>query len=383
METGNPAPPSAAATPAITGKVLVVDDSRLVRASIIKHLKGVFEYVEAGDGQTAWELIVLDPTIRVVVSDLTMPKLNGYQLLEKVRNATAERIRQLPVVIISGDEQEAAKASKLGATEFITKGVSTVELLSRLEVLIKLQHKTEHLNEARTQPVIREDASGIASRAFLDVETNKMWAFSRRHGIDFVVMCVRLDEIQGLSPEAVTIRQTIRDRIFRFIAEMLTKAIRREDCVARSGEDEFLVAAMGITPSGATKFAARLAEAVAQAKIMHAGVELRLTASFGIAAASQTRASNVEGLKRIAERRAGVAQQLGGNRVIGMIEEGEATGSFAVDELDLPPMTISEALNLIARGQGREVLPYLATLEEQIRPLNDLITQQKKKKKPA
>jgi two-component system cell cycle response regulator len=198
-----------------------------------------------------------------------------------------------------------------------------------------------------------------------------------------VVMCVRLDEIQGLSPEAVTIRQTIRDRIFRFIAEMLTKAIRREDCVARSGEDEFLVAAMGITPSGATKFAARLAEAVAQAKIMHAGVELRLTASFGIAAASQTRASNVEGLKRIAERRAGVAQQLGGNRVIGMIEEGEATGSFAVDELDLPPMTISEALNLIARGQGREVLPYLATLEEQIRPLNDLITQQKKKKKPA
>ena len=56
--------------------------------------------------------------------------------------------------------------------------------------------------------------------------------------------------------------------------------------MARSGEDEFLVAAMGITPSGATKFAARLAEAVAQAKIMHAGVELRLTASFGIAAAS-------------------------------------------------------------------------------------------------
>jgi len=64
-----------------SARVLVVDDSRLVRASIIKHLKGVFDYVETSDGEAGWEQIVLDPSIRVVVSDLSMPKLDGYQLL--------------------------------------------------------------------------------------------------------------------------------------------------------------------------------------------------------------------------------------------------------------------------------------------------------------
>ena len=379
-------PPAAAPTPTSGGaeplpRVLVIDDSRLVRASIIKHLKGVFDYVEAGDGQAGWEQIVLDPTIRVVISDLSMPRLNGYQLLEKIRNATANRIRQLPVVIISGDEEEAAKAAQFGATEFITKGVSTVELLSRIEVLLRLQSREEKLEQVRELPTITEADTQLASTAYFDLQSEKMWAFSRRHGIDFVVLAIRLDDVVGLPVQAVALRRTIRERIFSFIADMLAKAMRREDCVARSGDDEFIVAAMGISPNGAIKFAHRLAEAIAAARIHHGEAALSLTASFGIAAASQTRASKVETLRQIASRRVDIAQKMGGNRVVGMIEEGEATGSFAVDELDLPPMTLSEALNLIERGQGREVLPYLTQLESQIQPLNELILQQKARRK--
>ncbi|HEU4621503.1 MAG TPA: response regulator [Burkholderiaceae bacterium] len=354
-------------------KVLIIDDSRLVRASIIKHLKGVFDYVEAGDGQVAWETIVLDPMIRVVLSDISMPKLDGYQLLEKIRGSSLSRIRNLPVVIISGDEQEAAKAARLGATEFITKGVSTVELLSRLEVLMQLQNKSEALEEAREQPVIRHDDTGLASVAMLDVEAEKMWSFTRRHGIDLTVICVRLDEIKGLPPEAHAVRETIRGRVFAFIAEMLTKAIRREDCIARTADGEFLVAAMGISPTGAIKFATRLSQAVARARVQHAGSDLSITATFGIAAASQTRADSVADLRRIAIRRADMGQKMGGNRVVGMVEEGNASGVFTIDDQDLPRMTIAEALNLIARGRQFEVLPHLKSLAEQARPLLALI----------
>lgn len=368
----------AAARPA-TDRVLVVDDSRLVRATILKHLKGVFDYVEAADGEAAWEQIVLDPSIRVVISDLTMPKLDGYRLLEKIRQSTAPRIRRLPVVIISGDEQEAAKAAALGASEFITKGVSTVELLSRLKVLLELQNHAEQLGQARSRPIITENDSGLASRAFLDVETQKMWAFSRRHGIDFVVICVRLDSIEGLPAGAAGVRQAIGDRVFGYAAEMLSKAIRREDCVARNGDDEFLIAAMGISPRGAVKFASRLADAISQARVHHAGNELRPTASFGVAAASQSHADSVEALKQIAERRANLAQQRGGNRVVGMTEEDEAA-NVAADPLDLPPMTISEALDLIARGQDGEVVAHLRQLDDQIRPLIDLIARHRTKR---
>lgn len=358
-------------------KVLVVDDSRLVRASIIKHLRGVFEYVEETDGQSAWESIVLDPSIRVVISDLSMPKLDGYQLLEKIRSSPLQRIRDLPVVIISGDEHEAAKAARLGATEFITKGVTTVELLSRLEVLMNLQQKSAALEETRDAPVIHDGNTGLASIAMLDVESDKMWSFTRRHSIDFTVMCVRLDEIKGLPADAHAVRDTIRQRVFGFIAEMLTKAMRREDCIAQTSEGEFIVAAMGISPNGAIKFANRLLQAVNRARVQHAGNQLSITATFGIAAASQARANNVADLRRMATRRTSMGQKLGGNRVIGMLEEGQASGTFTVDDLGLPKMTIAEALNLLARGRDWDVKPHLNLLRTQLEPLLELLQHHK------
>jgi diguanylate cyclase (GGDEF)-like protein len=358
-------------------RVLVIDDSRLVRASIIKQLKGVFDYVEASDGQTGWEMIVLDPTIRVVVSDLNMPKLDGYQLLEKIRSSNVTRIAKMPVVIISGNEEQAAKAGHLGATEFITKGVSTLELLSRLDVLMRLSHTTEQLVAAHEQAA-SPDASGISTQAFLDVETEKMWAFSRRHGVDFIFLCVRLDEIKGLAPELGSVRNSIRERVFGFVAEMLAKTMRKEDCIARTGDNEYLVGTLGISPTGAIKFATRLAQAISGAKVVYAGETLGVTASFGVAAASQAQVNDLAALRAVAARRCALAQKLGGHRVVGVAEEGIAKGDDKVGgqpALGLPPMTIVEALNLIARGRQSEVLPYASALRKQVGPLIDLLEQ--------
>ena len=59
-------------------RLLIVDDSRMVRASIIKHLKGRYAYREEVNGEAAWQTLVLDPTIRAVISDLGMPVLDGF-----------------------------------------------------------------------------------------------------------------------------------------------------------------------------------------------------------------------------------------------------------------------------------------------------------------
>jgi diguanylate cyclase (GGDEF)-like protein len=357
-------------------RVLVIDDSRLVRASIIKQLKGVFDYVEAAEGQTGWEMIVLDPSIRVVVSDLNMPKLDGYQLLEKIRGSNVTRIAKMPVVIISGNEEQAAKAGHLGATEFISKGVSTVELLSRLDVLMRLSHTTEQL-VAANENVVAHEPSGVSSQAMLDVETERMWAFSRRHGVDFIFLCVRLDEIQGLAPELGSVRNSIRERVFGFVAEMLARTMRKEDCIARTGENEYMVGTLGISPLGAIKFATRLAQAISGAKVVYAGESLGVTASFGVAAASQAQVADPLALRAIAARRCALAQKLGGHRVVGVAEEGLAKGEkkAGLETLGLPPMTIVEALNLIARGRQSEVLPYAQALRKQISPLIDLLAQ--------
>ena len=88
-------------------RVLICDDSRIVRASIIKHIKNAFDIREAGDGEAGWTTLNEDDTIQVLISDLSMPKLDGFGLLARLRGCETPRLREMPVIIISGEEESA------------------------------------------------------------------------------------------------------------------------------------------------------------------------------------------------------------------------------------------------------------------------------------
>src|SRR3954453_4453734 len=90
-------------------KVLIVDDSRFVRTTFNRILSASFAVREVANGEDGWQAIESDTSIVMVVSDIDMPKLDGYGLLERVRGSADERIKKLPVIIISGNQNEAAK----------------------------------------------------------------------------------------------------------------------------------------------------------------------------------------------------------------------------------------------------------------------------------
>lgn len=121
-------------------RILIADDSRLVRAVLIKRIEGRFDFREAADGEQAWEILLEDAGIRVLISDLTMPKLDGYGLLQRVRGSELARIRELPVVVVSGSDsaEERERVRAAGANDLITKGIDAAQLLSRLDILMRL-----------------------------------------------------------------------------------------------------------------------------------------------------------------------------------------------------------------------------------------------------
>src|SRR5574343_483238 len=86
-------------------RVLIIDDSRMVRASIIRQVRGHFEVREEADGEAGWQTLLVDPTIQAVITDIGMPRLDGYGLLERMRASRLSRINTLPVVVISGDDE--------------------------------------------------------------------------------------------------------------------------------------------------------------------------------------------------------------------------------------------------------------------------------------
>ncbi|MDT8387629.1 MAG: response regulator, partial [Thiogranum sp.] len=84
--------------------LLIVDDSRLMRHTLKKMLSNDFNLVEAVDGEDGWEKLLAEPRIQAVFSDLSMPNLDGYGLLDRIRKATEAHINTLPFIVITGKE---------------------------------------------------------------------------------------------------------------------------------------------------------------------------------------------------------------------------------------------------------------------------------------
>lgn len=225
-------------------KVLIIDDSRFIRTSIARHLNGQYRYIEEEDGLAGWERITSDPDIRIVISDIRMPVLNGFELLQRIRSSSIARIKYLPVIIISGSKEEANKASALGATEFITKSVSTTELLSRLKVLSKLAESQPD------QPTGQSPHAGIKKATDMAREYERLWSFARRHNMNLVLISVRLD-LETLCLQPLELRERLIQKIADFMGQTLLKTIRNEDVLAQLPEHEFMVLALGITSNAA------------------------------------------------------------------------------------------------------------------------------------
>jgi two-component system alkaline phosphatase synthesis response regulator PhoP len=121
-------------------KILIADDEPDILEIMTKKIKAVgYDVVTAVDGQIAWEKIVFEKP-DVVLLDLTMPRLDGFEVLKKLRkNPPFEK--WCPVIIVSAhDELEnIQKGFELEAEHYLTKPCSTGEILKAIELVLSLR----------------------------------------------------------------------------------------------------------------------------------------------------------------------------------------------------------------------------------------------------
>lgn len=315
-------------------KVLIADDSRIVRATLIKQIQGIFEFCEAVDGEQAWEKLLLDPSIRVVITDLTMPKLDGYGLLHRIRSSKVSRISKIPVVVVSGnDEQtERDRVKAAGANDLIVKGIGTAQLLSRLDVLSKLV-STQSEYERSLEVLIGKDAKGpavqLASPYTLQTQAESMLSFAIKHNANFVLLnvCLRLrrngQDTLELPPHVIV----------NAIGQLLHGTIRHTDCVAKTAEAEFTVATGSISLDSASAFAERLCNAIARATLIKDD-SASLIASCGLVSLCEYRRTelnrdpSLNALWDIAHRRGALGASQGNSGVVCAKEEESLHQAF-------------------------------------------------------
>ncbi len=360
----------------VSGKprVLIADDSRIVRAALVQHLKDRFDIREVTDGEAAWQAILLDSSIRVVISDLTMPKVDGFELLNRVRSSKVQRIRELPIVIISGEEEtaERERAAGVGATDFIRKGVGGAELLARMEVLVRLSSTREALADSQasleSSRTVDTDTE-LLNLPFFDKQVEKLVSYARRNLSDVAVICVRIE----LSLSSSDTWDGEADQRLKLVGRAIAASIRLEDLGTRSDKYEFCVATPSSGLSGVLRFAARLRKVLENAETAGPGVEV--WTCIGVATLSEELRRSAEELRALAQKRAEKAQQNRSRRIILGTGDGEA-GSVEPQPVE-GSMDINLALALIRAGRTTEVVPHLPRLLHQVAPLLKLVRLQR------
>lgn len=370
-------------------RVLIADDSRIVRATLIKRIEGMFEFREALDGEEAWETLLIDPTIRVVITDLTMPKLDGYGLLARIRQSKISRIRNLPVVVVSGSDEaeERDRAKAAGATDLITKGIGTAQLLSRLDILAKLvntQREFESSLEAMVQQGALDPNVVLTTPEQLTALAETMLDNAVKYHKNFVMLhvCVGLKHA-GLEGYPAT----PPGFVVNALGQLLQSTIRQTDCVARTGEAEFTLATGTIHSDSARNFAQRICHAVANANLIK-DERIAFVASCGMVAWPESDGHAgvsplLPDLRAIAKRRAALGMDHALSGVVGREEEEAfkhgseapiAPGLVLEEPEDTPDLTT--LLQWLKDGKQEQVLPHLGKLSAELQPLVELMRQQ-------
>jgi len=116
-------------------KILVVDDEARMRKLVSDFLvREGFEVLEAEDGEKAMDLFYSNKDIALVILDVMMPKMDGWQVLREIRESS-----QVPVVMLTAraDEKDELRGFELGVDEYVTKPFSPRTLVARINAILR------------------------------------------------------------------------------------------------------------------------------------------------------------------------------------------------------------------------------------------------------
>ena len=121
-------------------KILVLEDEASIRGFIVINLRRAgYDVIEAETGEEALERLRANPDTKVALLDIMLPGINGYELMDYAKAC------ELPVIFLTalGSTEHKVKGLRMGADDYLPKPFEIVELLARVEAVLRRYHKTE------------------------------------------------------------------------------------------------------------------------------------------------------------------------------------------------------------------------------------------------
>ncbi|MDO9268189.1 MAG: response regulator [Methylobacter sp.] len=255
--------------------ILIVDDTRVNLEVLALLLNQDYQVKVAGNGQRALDIAQCDPHPDLVLLDVRMPVMDGYEVCQRLQEDPLTR--DIPVIFVTAafDQESETYGLHLGAVDYISKPISPAITLMRVhnQLLIK-QHKKE------LKRIAHYDAlTGIPNRLLLADRMKQAIAQTQREQKMLGICYLDLD---GFKPVNDTLGHQAGDRVLVEIAQRMGNTLREGDTVARLGGDEFVVLLPNLS---------RKEECIATLKRLHEVIGLpiyirdqsfSLTASIGV-----------------------------------------------------------------------------------------------------
>lgn len=313
--------------------LLLVDDERLNLEVLQDLLEPDYELLLAKSGEQALQRLRGEIRPDLILMDIMMPGMDGYEVLERLRADPATR--DIPVIFVTamGEVADEAKGLGKGAVDYITKPISLAIVQARVQTHLTLRrslvavqemnlqltaqnNRLEELNALLKNMAMQDGLTGIPNRRRFDQYLEQEWKRALREGSVLSLILIDIDFFKLYNDHY---GHAAGDDCLKAVAQAMAGSMSRSvDLLARYGGEEFVCLLPGTSPEGLAEVGRKLRESVLALALEHtrSQVASQVTLSLGGASMIPTSDATPLTLVQAADERLYRAKTSGRNRVV-------------------------------------------------------------------
>ena len=290
------------------GRVLIVDDEMINIKVLIATLEG-FDCIIAKDGERAIELARGSIPPDLILLDVIMPDMSGYEVCTQLKKDTLTK--DIPIIFITSKDEveDEAKGLEMGAVDYITKPFSPSIVRARVTNHIQLKKQRDILLKLN----VTDPLTNIPNRRLFNDTLEYECRSASRTQTPLSLIMIDIDHFKQINDSE---GHQFGDECLQRVAMELKRAITRStDLVARYGGEEFIALLPATDQQGAYEIAERMRESVAEISFSAPHENIQISISLGLASPTPGTTFEPESLIAAADEKLYQAKESGRNRI--------------------------------------------------------------------
>lgn len=264
--------------------ILLVEDNALMRLALEDDLRSMGCLVmSAENGKQAMKMMA-SSHFPIIITDMFMPEMDGLELCRAIRMGNFESYVYLVMITSQDTKEDMIRGLESGADEYLIKPVARSELMVRLKTAVRILSLESSLRKSYEEIKalsVKDSLTKVFNRGYLDDylvhEVKRAYRFERS-------LAIIMFDIDNFKLVNDTFGHAAGDQVLMDCAWLMSISIRQEiDWIARYGGEEFTVVLPETPVPGARIAAERLRIKLESHFFVAGGMELKVTASFGVA----------------------------------------------------------------------------------------------------